>query len=73
MTSGQAPAEVWLNVKDFGAAGDGREDDTEAIQRAIDAARFPVSAETYAEPTEDEARRAHGARDKHLICGEITV
>ena len=58
VTSGQAPAEVWLNVKDFGAAGDGREDDTEAIQRAIDAARFPVSAETYAEPTDFTKRNS---------------
>lgn len=43
VVAGAGPAQAeengdWQNVKDFGAAGDGRKDDAPAIQRAIDQA-----------------------------------
>ncbi|PTX97557.1 endopolygalacturonase [Verrucomicrobia bacterium LW23] len=38
-----APSE-WANVKNFGAAGDGRTDDTEAFQRALDSGKSTIYA-----------------------------
>ena len=36
------PPEQWANVDDFGAVGDGNTDDTEAVQRALNARRSTV-------------------------------
>ncbi|MEF3306135.1 right-handed parallel beta-helix repeat-containing protein [Paenibacillus sp. GYB003] len=37
----------WLNVRDFGAEGDGSRDDTEAVQQALDRALADGSAHVY--------------------------
>ena len=39
----QTPLGTWNNVRDWGAVGDGKHDDTDAIQAAIDACVFPVT------------------------------
>ena len=39
----QTPPGTWNNVRDWGAVGDGKHDDTDAIQAAIDACVFPVT------------------------------
>jgi len=47
-----AQGDLWVNVRDHGAAGDGKADDTEAIRKAIEAAgfggtvRFPMGTYT---------------------------
>ena len=59
---------VWLNVRDFGAVGDGEVDDTEAIQKAIEASRreniplfFPRGRYRATQPLTIEAQSLIGA------------
>jgi hypothetical protein len=59
---------AWLNVKDFGAMGDGKADDTVAIQKAIEASRkenmpvfFPRGRYRVRQPLTIEAQSLIGA------------
>jgi hypothetical protein len=74
------PFASWLDVKrNFGAAGDGRSDDTAALQRALDALRPPDSkaavlylpAGTYRITRSLEVNRESHAESMHIsILGE---
>jgi len=55
-----APSATWLDVRDFGAVGDAKADDTDAIQAAIDAARIETSSKWLLAGNSPEEGKAWG-------------